>query len=142
LDGVIPRSRLAHAIKQIGEIGQQYGVQIANVYHAGDGNLHPCILYHQDNIDEVKRVMEAGRKILELCVQLGGTLSGEHGIGIEKLEAMSAVFTDEEMAAMALVKTTFDPDYRCNPGKLLPMPKSCGESGLRPLLRHNLSNGC
>ena len=142
LDGVIPRSRLAQAIRQIDEIGKQYSVQIANVYHAGDGNLHPCLLYHQDNVQEVKRVMEAGRKILDLCVQLGGTLSGEHGIGIEKMEAMSAVFTEEEMAAMAMVKSTFDPDYHCNPGKLLPMPKSCGESGLRPLLRHTLSTGC
>ena len=142
LDGVIPRSRLAEAINQISEIGVRYDLQIANVYHAGDGNLHPCLLYHQDNLEQVKRVFAASKEILELCVRLGGTLSGEHGIGIEKLEAMPVVFTEKELAVMAIVKSTFDPDYRCNPGKVLPTPKSCGESGLRPLLRHNLSASC
>jgi FAD/FMN-containing dehydrogenase len=100
------------------------------------------LLYHQDNLEEVKKVLAAGRAILELCVSLGGTLSGEHGIGIEKLEAMPAVFSEEELEAMAMVKNVFDPDYLCNPGKVLPTPKSCGESGLRPLLRHKLSAGC
>ena len=133
LDGVIPRSRLAEAINQIAEIGQRYGLKIANVYHAGDGNLHPCLLYHRENLEEVKKVLAAGKEILELCVELGGTLSGEHGIGIEKLEAMSDVFTANELELMASVRNVFDPNHLSNPGKVLPMPKSCGESGLRPL---------
>jgi glycolate oxidase subunit GlcD len=138
LDGVIPRSRLAEAISHISLIGQKYHLKIANIYHAGDGNLHPNILYHQDNADEVKRVLLAGREILQVCVDLGGTLSGEHGIGIEKLLYMPMIFSPEEMQAMDWVKTTFNPSSLCNPGKILPTPRTCGESGLRPLIRHNL----
>ncbi len=92
LDGVIPRSKLKEAIERIAEIGEKHKLTIANVYHAGDGNLHPCILYHRENEEEVKRVMLAGREILELCVNLGGTLSGEHGIGIEKVHEMPMAF--------------------------------------------------
>lgn len=142
LDGVIPRSRLSQAISQIREIGEHYGLTIANVYHAGDGNLHPCLLYHQDDLDEVNRVLAAARQILKLCVDLGGTLSGEHGIGIEKLAEMQVLYSEEELEVMGRVRTAFNPKYLLNPGKVLPMPKSCGESGLRPLLRHRLSAGC
>jgi glycolate oxidase len=139
LDGVIPRSKLAEAIYGIAEIGRQHEVLIANVYHAGDGNLHPALLYHQDNEAEVVRVMKAGREILELCVNLGGTLSGEHGIGVEKVVAMPFVFSESELRAMGWLREAFDPSGLCNPGKVLPNPKSCGESGARPLLRHRLS---
>ncbi len=138
LDGVIPRSRLAEAIKRIDAIGQKYNLTIANIYHAGDGNLHPNILYHQDNVEEVERVLRAGREILEACVDLGGTLTGEHGIGIEKLSYMPMIFDSEEMRAMEWIRATFNPSSLCNPGKVLPMPKACGESGMRPLIRHNL----
>lgn len=138
LDGVIPRSRLAEAITRIAAIGAKYNLIIANIYHAGDGNLHPNILYHKDNIEEVKRVLVAGREILQVCVELGGTLSGEHGIGIEKLLYMPMIFSPQEMQIMDWVRTTFNPASLCNPGKILPMPKTCGESGMRPLLRHNI----
>lgn len=142
LDGVIPRSKLAQAITQIGEIGKKYDLVIANVYHAGDGNLHPCILFHRDNLEEVKAVMAAGAEILELCVALGGTLSGEHGIGIEKVAEMPNLFSAADLQAMELLRDAFNPRGLLNPGKILPALKSCGESGLRPLLRHQLSLGC
>ncbi len=142
LDGVIPRSRLSEAIRDIDAIGKKYNLMIANVYHAGDGNLHPCLLYRRENLDEVKRVMAAGLEILELCVKLGGTLSGEHGIGIEKLSEMPFVFTPADMQAMSSLRESFDPAGLFNPGKVLPAPKTCGESGKRPLIRHQLSTGC
>jgi len=142
LDGVIPRSKLAEAINRIDEIGKRYGVTIANVYHAGDGNLHPALLYHQDDQDEVVRVMKAGREVLELCVNLGGTLSGEHGIGIEKLVEMPSAFNQPSLAAMDWLRQSFNPSGLCNPGKVVPSPKSCGESGARPLLRHKISGLC
>ena len=136
LDGVIPRSRLAEAIEGIAKIGERHGLTIANVYHAGDGNLHPCMLYHREDQAEVARVISAGREILHLCVELGGTLSGEHGIGVEKLMEMESAFGPRDLEFMGLIKTSLDPDGRLNPGKVLPQLKTCGESGARPLLRH------
>lgn len=142
LDGVIPRSKLAETIAGIAQIAARHKVLIANVYHAGDGNLHPCILYHRENSAEVARMMAAGREILELCVAQGGTLSGEHGIGIEKVAEMPLVFSPATLQAMDEVRQAFDPKGLLNPGKILPTPRSCGESGFRPLLRHKLSAGC
>lgn len=141
LDGVVPRSKLTKAIVEIAKIGEKYNVFVSNVYHAGDGNLHPCILYNRANEDEVKRVMEAGLKILELCIELGGTLSGEHGIGIEKLSEMPIAFTAAELQAMNLLHDAFNPTGILNPGKLIPTPKTCGESGKRPLLRYSIVAG-
>lgn len=142
LDGVIPRSKLAEAISKIAEIGKQYALTIGNVYHAGDGNLHPCLLYHRENKDEVRRVMIAAAEILEMCVDLGGTLSGEHGIGIEKVSEMKRLFNESDLAAMERFREVFNPDGVCNPGKVLPTIKTCGESGMRPLLRHQIFAGC
>ncbi len=139
LDGVVPRSRLAAAIREIKAIGQKHQITIANVYHAGDGNLHPCLLFHRDNLDEVKQVIAAGKEILKLCVDLGGTLSGEHGIGVEKLAEMSLAFSEPEMLAMSWVHETFNPLSLLNPGKVLPSVRTCGESGVRSLLRYKLS---
>lgn len=142
LDGVIPRGRLSVAIEAIEKIGQKYDVPIANVYHAGDGNLHPCLLYNKDDAEQVQKVLPAAREILLLCVELGGTLSGEHGIGIEKLAEMSLAFNEADLAAMSNVKEAFDAKGLLNPGKLLPSLRHCGESGRRPLLRHKLSSYC
>jgi glycolate oxidase len=142
LDGVIPRSKLAEAITKIAEIGKQYSLIIGNVYHAGDGNLHPCLLFHRDDTEEVKRVMIAASKILEMCVDLGGTLSGEHGIGIEKVSEMRKLFSESDLKAMEWFRESFNPTGNCNPGKVLPTVKSCGESGMRPLLRHQIITGC
>jgi glycolate oxidase len=138
LDGVIPRSKLAEAITKINAISKKYALVIANVYHAGDGNLHPCLLYNRENLEELKRVMLAGQEILSLCVGLGGTLSGEHGIGIEKLAEMHTVFNAIDLAAMGYLRTAFNPLGICNPGKILPAVKSCGESGMRPLIRYSI----
>jgi glycolate oxidase len=139
LDGVVPRSKLSEAIVEIAKIGQKYNVFVSNVYHAGDGNLHPCILYTRTNTEEVKRVMQAGLEILELCLKLGGTLSGEHGIGIEKLSEMPIAFTEAELHAMNLLHDAFNPTGILNPGKLIPTPKTCGESGKRALLRYQIA---
>lgn len=142
LDGVIPRSRLAEVIAGIEKIAVRLNLTIANVYHAGDGNLHPCMLYHRENEDEVRRVMLAGKEILELCVEMGGTLSGEHGIGIEKMMEMPLVFNALDLAMMGRLKEAFDPEGILNPGKVIPNLKTCGESGARPLLRYKIMSGC
>lgn len=142
LDGVIPRSRLAEAIAKIEQIAANFSIKIANVYHAGDGNLHPCLLYDQSKEDEVRRVLQASSAVLEACVELGGTLSGEHGIGVEKLKEMAFVFEDSDLESMKWLRQSFDNSLMLNPGKILPNLKSCGESGARPLLRHRLSMGC
>ncbi len=139
LDGVIPRSRLKEAIQSIEKIGKEHGVVVSNIYHAGDGNLHPALLYDRSKEEEVKKVLLAAKEILELCVHLGGTLSGEHGIGIEKLLEMTVAFEQADIDAMLKAKKAFNPTELCNPGKLIPNPKTCGESGRRPLLRYQLS---
>lgn len=138
LDGVIPRSRLKEAIIAIDEIGKHYDLPISNIYHAGDGNLHPALLYNRNDEEQVKKVLLAAKEILELCVHLGGTLSGEHGIGIEKLMEMPVAFAEEDLEAMRRVKRCFNPQELCNPGKLIPAPKTCGESGRRPLIRYQI----
>ncbi len=140
LDGVIPRSRLKEAIIEIDKIAKQFQLTISNIYHAGDGNLHPALLYDRSKEQEVRAVLLAAKEILETCVRLGGTLSGEHGIGVEKLLEMSYAFAPEDLEAMMRIKHSFNPQDLCNPGKLIPNPKSCGESGKRPLLRHQLSS--
>lgn len=140
LDGVIPRSRLKEAIIEIDKIAKQFQLTISNIYHAGDGNLHPALLYDRSKEQEVRAVLLAAKEILETCVRLGGTLSGEHGIGVEKLMEMSYAFAPEDLEAMMRIKHSFNPQDLCNPGKLIPNPKSCGESGKRPLLRHQLSS--
>jgi glycolate oxidase len=138
LDGVIPRSRLKEAIIAIDDIGKRYELSISNIYHAGDGNLHPALLYNRSDEEQVKKVLLAAKEILELCVHLGGTLSGEHGIGIEKLMEMPVAFAEEDLEAMRRVKRCFNPNELCNPGKLIPTPKTCGESGRRPLIRYQI----
>jgi glycolate oxidase len=139
LDPVIPRSRLAEAIQKIEEIGKKRNLIIANVYHAGDGNLHPALLYHKDNQREVDAVLQAGREIIEFCAEIGGSLSGEHGIGVEKILEMPCIFSPDDLEAMSWIKSAFNPSGLCNPGKVLPTPKTCGESGGRAMRRHMLS---
>lgn len=120
-DGVVPRSRLPEVMRRVAEIAQHYRLRIANVFHAGDGNLHPITLFDERDTDEARRVVEAGRDILKACVELGGTPTGEHGIGVEKIEQLSLVFSEDDLAAMRDVKIVFDPDGRCNPGKIFPV---------------------
>ncbi len=126
-DGVVPRSRLPEIMRRVREIGRVHQVLIANVFHAGDGNLHPNILFDMRNDGELDRVVAAGEAILRACVEVGGSLTGEHGIGLEKKAYMSWVFSEADLEAMADVKRVFDPANRFNPAKLFPTPVACGE---------------
>jgi glycolate oxidase len=127
-DGVIPRTQLPRVLARISEIGSRYGLRIANVFHAGDGNLHPVVLFDERDPEQVQRVLKAGGEILDVCLEAGGSLSGEHGIGIEKLDHMARMFTPEDLAAMRRVRDALDPRQRMNPGKLVPTPGACAES--------------
>lgn len=127
-DGVIPRTRLPQVLARISEIGQRFDLRIANVFHAGDGNLHPVVLFDERDPEQVRRVLEAGSAILDVCLEAGGSLSGEHGIGIEKLDHMARMFSPEDLAAMRRVREALDPSQRMNPGKLIPTPGACSES--------------
>jgi len=126
-DGVIPRTRLPEMLQRVADIGASAGLRIANVFHAGDGNLHPCILFDDRDADQRRAVLAAGAEILRACVDLGGSLSGEHGVGVEKREAMARLFTPSDLAAMAALRAAFDPAGLCNPGKILPTGGGCVE---------------
>ncbi len=120
VDGVVPRTKLPYVLKKVNEISQKYGLPIANVFHAGDGNLHPCILFDERQPGAVEKVMQAGGDVLKVCVEVGGALSGEHGIGLEKKEYMPLVFTNADMQAMEKVRRAFAPSGLLNPGKVFP----------------------
>jgi glycolate oxidase len=126
-DGVIPRTRLPETLRRIAEIGKKYDLQIGNIFHAGDGNLHPLILFDERNREQFARVVAAGTEIMEHCVAVGGALTGEHGIGMEKNELMSLIFSPDDLALMSRVRAAFNPAGRLNPGKVLPLGKGCGE---------------
>ena len=119
-DGTVPRTKLPGVLKKVLEIGRKYELEIGNVFHAGDGNLHPLILFDARNEDELRRVHLAGAEILKACAEAGGTISGEHGVGTEKIGGMALVFSPDDMEAMRRMKMAFDPDGTCNPGKVLP----------------------
>jgi glycolate oxidase len=130
-DGVIPRTKLPEVLRRIREIGEEYGVRVANVFHAGDGNLHPVVLFDERDPEEVRRVLDAGTEILRTCVAVGGSITGEHGVGVEKIDHMSFLFSDTDLEVMARVKSVFNPDDLCNPGKIFPTNKGCLEVMLR-----------
>lgn len=134
LDGVVPRTRLEETLRKIGEIGDQHGVFVTNVFHAGDGNLHPNISYDGRDPEETARVLAAGHAILALCMAMGGSITGEHGIGSEKLAHVPMMFGPQDLEVMARVRSTFDPSGRCNPGKVLPERGSCAEPAKWPQL--------
>jgi len=119
-DGTVPRTKLPEVLGKVLAVGKKYDLAIGNVFHAGDGNLHPLILFDERNAEELKRVREAGAEILKICADAGGTISGEHGIGIEKLKEMPLVFSETDMAFMRQIKRAFDPQGIWNPGKVLP----------------------
>ncbi|MEJ2393468.1 MAG: glycolate oxidase subunit GlcD [Candidatus Thiodiazotropha sp.] len=127
MDGTIPRRRLPEVLKRTAELSKEYGLPVANVFHAGDGNMHPLILYNANNPGELERTEELGGKILELCVAVGGTITGEHGVGIEKINQMCVQFQPDELEQFRAVKRAFDPDDLLNPGKGVPTPKRCSE---------------
>ncbi len=129
MDGTIPRHHLGEVLKRIDELSKQYQLQVANVFHAGDGNLHPLILYDASVPGELERAEAFGTDILKLCVEMGGTITGEHGVGIEKLDAMCSQFKTDELETFHALKKAFDPDSLLNPGKAVPTLHRCAELG-------------
>ncbi len=129
MDGTIPRGRLAQVLEEISRLSDEYGLRVANVFHAGDGNLHPLILYDANKPGELAKVEEFGGRILQCCVAVGGTVSGEHGVGVEKLDQMCDQFGSAELAQFARLKAAFDPDGLLNPGKAIPTLARCVEVG-------------
>jgi glycolate oxidase subunit GlcD len=130
-DAVVPRTRLPDVVAQINAAAQRYGVRIANILHAGDGNLHPNISFDRRDAEELERVRRIGAEILEICIAAGGVLSGEHGIGLEKRDYMHLLFSEVDLEPMRWLHDAFDPDDRCNPGKMIPQPRACTESNPR-----------
>jgi len=130
-DGVVPRSSLPAVMRAIGELSERYGLPVANVFHAGDGNLHPLILYRSGEAGVEERVQELAAEILRLCLEAGGSISGEHGVGNDKRCYMDWMFAPDDLATMQLVRLAFDPHALANPGKIFPTPRSCGESARR-----------
>jgi glycolate oxidase len=124
-DGVIPRTRLSEALRRIDELAEEYGMKVANVFHAGDGNLHPLVCYAGP--DEAAQAEELSARILETCVELGGSLTGEHGIGVDKKAHMPKMFVEPDLAAFQKLRCAFDPEGLANPGKVMPTPRLCGE---------------
>ena len=127
LDGVVPRTRLVEALERIHAIGERHGVLLTNVFHAGDGNLHPNISYDGRDAAQTARTVAAGREILQVCLDLGGSITGEHGIGSEKLEHMALMYEPTDLEVMARIRTAFNPSGLCNPGKVLPTRNACAE---------------
>jgi glycolate oxidase len=131
-DGVVPRSKLPEMMRRVAEISKEFNLRIANVFHAGDGNLHPNILFDMRKPGELDRVVEAGAATLRACIELGGSITGEHGVGLEKKAYIGLLFNETDLAAMTRVRNAFDPDGRFNPAKLFPTPVSCGEVKRQP----------
>jgi glycolate oxidase len=127
MDGTIPRRALPEVLRRTAELSELYGLAVANVFHAGDGNMHPLILFDANKPGELERTEELGGRILELCVEVGGTITGEHGVGIEKINQMCVQFSPEELALFHAVKGAFDAEGLLNPGKGVPTPRRCSE---------------
>jgi glycolate oxidase len=129
MDGTIPRRRLPEVLRRMAALSDHYGLKVANVFHAGDGNLHPLILYDANQPGELERAEEFGADILRLCVEVGGVLTGEHGVGVEKRDLMGTMFTEIDLAHQQRVKCAFDPQLLLNPGKVFPTLHRCAEMG-------------
>jgi glycolate oxidase len=129
MDGTIPRRELPRVLRAMNEMSARYGLRVANVFHAGDGNLHPLILYDANRPDELKKAEEFGSEILRLCVDVGGVLTGEHGVGLEKRDLMTYQFNAVDLEVQHRVKRAFDPELRFNPGKVFPTLTRCAELG-------------
>ncbi len=138
MDGTIPRRQLPGVLRAIADLSREYGLSVANVFHAGDGNLHPLILYDANRPGELERTEEFGGRILELCVAAGGTITGEHGVGVEKIDQMCAQFGSDELAQFHAIKYAFDPDGLLNPGKAVPTLARCAEFGAMHVHRGRL----
>jgi glycolate oxidase subunit GlcD len=135
-DAVVPRSRLPEVLASIYGIASKYDLRLANVFHAGDGNLHPFICFDSRSSDQVQRVKEAGRELMETCVAAGGSITGEHGVGFDKRAYLPLIFSDADMDTMLSVRAAFDPLGLCNPGKIIPILRGCGEARVVSMPRH------
>jgi glycolate oxidase len=126
-DGVIPRTALADVLARIDELSAEYGLTVANVFHAGDGNLHPLVCYDSAVAGQAARAEELAGLIIAACVEAGGSITGEHGVGVDKRRYMTKMFTEADLDAFQRLRCAFDPDGRANPGKVMPTPRLCGE---------------
>lgn len=126
-DGVVPRTKLPHILRFIQGVGEKYQLRIANVFHAGDGNIHPILLFDERDADQVKRVLAASHEILEECIHVGGSVTGEHGIGVEKIDFMPKLFSPDDLSMMLRLRMAFNPDNACSPHKMLPTAGACIE---------------
>ncbi len=131
-DGVVPRTRLPKVLRRISEISEKYQIPIANVFHAGDGNIHPIVLFNERDEELCQRVEHVNKEILTVCAEVGGTITGEHGIGVEKMDYMPLIFNPADLRIMAAVKDIFNPTGLCNPGKIFPTAESYEKLGLLP----------
>ncbi len=129
MDGTIPRSELPRVLSEMGEMSEKYGLGVANVFHAGDGNLHPLILFDANKPDDLRKAEDFGADILKLCVRVGGVLTGEHGVGVEKRDLMGEMFDEDDLKHQQRLKCVFDPDGLLNPGKVYPTLHRCAEMG-------------
>jgi len=129
MDGTIPRGKLPLVLSRMRELSKQYNLRVANVFHAGDGNLHPLILYDANQADELHRAESFGADILKLCVEVGGVLTGEHGVGVEKRDLMPTMFNETDLAQQQRLKCAFDAEGLLNPGKVFPKLHRCAELG-------------
>ncbi|MQA11314.1 MAG: FAD-binding protein [Pseudonocardiaceae bacterium] len=143
-DGVIPRTALPEVLGRISRLSAESGVRVANVFHAGDGNLHPLVLFDDSQPGAAERAEEVSGAILDLCIEHGGSITGEHGVGADKIKYMGRMFTDDDLDTMQRVRCAFDPAALCNPGKVFPTPRLCGEvpgprRGAHPLVEEGLA---
>jgi glycolate oxidase len=123
----VPRTRLPQILHRIGELSEEHGLRVANVFHAGDGNLHPLVLFDAAREGEAERAEELAGLIVKACVDEGGSITGEHGVGIDKKRYMPSMFGESDLAAFQKLRCAFDPEGRANPGKVMPTPRLCGE---------------
>jgi glycolate oxidase len=126
-DSVIPRTKLGEVLERIDELARGYGLQVGNVFHAGDGNLHPLVCYDGHTAGEAERAEELAGEIVLACVEAGGSITGEHGVGVDKKRYMPRMFAEPDLAAFQKLRCAFDPDGLANPGKVMPAPRLCGE---------------
>jgi glycolate oxidase len=138
MDGTIPRKELPLVLNRMAEMSERHGLRVANVFHAGDGNLHPLILYDANKPGELQAAEDFGADILKLCVEVGGVLTGEHGVGVEKRDLMIHQFTETDMNQQQRVKCAFDPEGLLNPGKVFPQLHRCAELGRMHIHRGQL----
>jgi glycolate oxidase len=126
-DGVIPRTALPTVLRRIARLAEERGVRVANVFHAGDGNLHPLVLYDDQVEGQAEHAEAVATEILEICLEQGGSITGEHGVGVDKKKHMGHMFSEADLDTMQRLRCAFDPEGLCNPGKVFPTPRLCGE---------------